>query len=434
MPFYDKGDVRIHYEEVGAGFPLLVIPGGGLNSTVAGLATHPFNPFDEFKDEFRVIAADLRNAKGGQSTGPLEVDRPWDAYTDDQLGLMDHLGIQEFMVLGFCIGGPFIWNLLQRAGDRVVAAVPAQPSGYRPEMPDLSYTNNMQGWGPELCARRPDITMAMVETFLTNMYRARADFVYTVTREFVRDLPDADPGPAGRRAGAPVRRRDGDRASGAERAGEPVPVEGHQGQDPAGGAPHPHLPPGASTGNGHPLSQMVWRRRAAPHHAHHRPPMLLELGDDLVGNEPQGVRHHVPRRRGRPVDLEHDFVGAEGFPEQVDALHHLLRRPTQVGVCSGLWAGRPGVGVALYMRFSCLVVSPRGHGSFVANFAQEVMQGQLPLSVEGIRQPESRTMQDAKIFQSVISPKAAKNPNVGRRVPFFVGQPPDDCGPLPLLV
>src|SRR5207253_292725 len=70
MPFYEKGDVRIHYEEVGAGFPLLVIPGGGLNSTVAGLATHPFNPFDEFKDEFRVIAADLRNAKGGQSTGP----------------------------------------------------------------------------------------------------------------------------------------------------------------------------------------------------------------------------------------------------------------------------------------------------------------------------------------------------------------------------
>ena len=102
----------------------------------------------------------------------------------------------------------------------------------------------------------------------------------------------------------------------------------------------------------------------------------------------------------------HDLVGAEGFPEKVDALHHLLRRPTQVGICRGLWAGRPGVGVAVYIRFSCLVVSPRGHGSFVANFAQEVMQGQLPLSVEGIRQPESRTMQDAKILQSVISPKA----------------------------
>src|SRR5207249_11796618 len=146
MPFYDKCDVRIRYEEVGAGIPLLVIPGSRLNSTVAGLATHPFNPFDEFQGEFRVIAADLRNAKGGQSTGPLDVDRPWDAYTDDQLGLMDHLGIRDFMVLGFCIVGPSIWNLLQRAGDRVVAAVPAQPSGYRPEMPDLSYNNNMKSW------------------------------------------------------------------------------------------------------------------------------------------------------------------------------------------------------------------------------------------------------------------------------------------------
>src|SRR3954471_7376696 len=134
VPFYEKGDVRIHYEEAGSGFPLMVIPGGGLNSTVAGLASHPFKPMEEFKGEYRVIAADLRNANGGQSSGPLEIDRPWDAYTDDHIGLMDHLGIREFMVLGFCIGGPFIWNLLKRAGDRVVAAVPAQPSGYRPEM------------------------------------------------------------------------------------------------------------------------------------------------------------------------------------------------------------------------------------------------------------------------------------------------------------
>jgi pimeloyl-ACP methyl ester carboxylesterase len=200
MPFYEKGDVRIHYQEVGSGFPLLVIPGGGLNSTFAGLATHPFNPMEEFKGEYRVIAADLRNAKGGQSTGPLEIDRPWDAFTDDHIGLMDHLGIRQFMVLGFCIGGPFIWNLLKRAGDRVVAAVPAQPSGFRPEMADLSYQTNMKGWGPDLCARRPDITMAMVDTFLTNMYRARADFVYTVSRDFVRNcqtpilvLPDDVP-------------------------------------------------------------------------------------------------------------------------------------------------------------------------------------------------------------------------------------------------
>ena len=76
MPFYEKGDTRIHYEKARSGFPLLVIPGGGLSSTIAGLATHPFNLFDEFKNELRVISADLRNANCGKSSGPPEVDRP----------------------------------------------------------------------------------------------------------------------------------------------------------------------------------------------------------------------------------------------------------------------------------------------------------------------------------------------------------------------
>ncbi len=185
MPFYEKGSVRIHFEEAGSGFPLLLIAGGGLNSTISGL-TNPFSAIEEFKGEFRCIASDLRNANGGQSSGPLEIDRPWDAYTDDHLGLMDHLGIQKFMVMGFCIGGPFIWNLLRRAPDRIVAAVLAQPSGSRPEMRDLFYETNMKGWGPDLVKRRPDVTMETVDKFLTKMYRTNPDFVFTVTRDFVR--------------------------------------------------------------------------------------------------------------------------------------------------------------------------------------------------------------------------------------------------------
>lgn len=186
MPFYEKGAVRIYYEEAGSGFPLLIIPGGGLNASIAYVRGGPFDAIDEFKNEYRCISFDLRNAKDGQSSGPVEVDRPWDAYTDDQLGLMDHLGINQFMVLGYCIGGPFIWNLLKRASDRVVAAVLAQPSGFRPEMPDLFYQNNIKGWGPPLCERRPDVTMDMVDRFLKQMYGANPDFVFTVTRDFVR--------------------------------------------------------------------------------------------------------------------------------------------------------------------------------------------------------------------------------------------------------
>ena len=189
MPFYERGDTRIYYEEVGSGFPLLIIPGGGLNSTVEGLRTsHPFNPLETFKDDFRCIAADLRNAPPGQSTGPLDIERTWDAFTDDHIGLMDHLDIDKFGVIGFCIAGPMILNLLSRAGDRVVAAALMQPSGYRPELPNLFYENNTAGWGPPLCEQRSDITMDMVHDFLMNMYNNRADFVFTVSREFVSSL------------------------------------------------------------------------------------------------------------------------------------------------------------------------------------------------------------------------------------------------------
>jgi hypothetical protein len=62
----------------------------------------------------------------------------------------------------------------------------AQPSGFRPEAPDLFYENNIKGWGPALCARRPDVSMKIVDAFLNKMYRANADFVFTVTRDFVR--------------------------------------------------------------------------------------------------------------------------------------------------------------------------------------------------------------------------------------------------------
>ena len=189
MPFYERGPSRIYYEEVGSGFPLLIIPGGGLNSTLAGLRTsHPFNPMETYQDDFRCIAADLRNANGGQSTGPLEIDRPWDAYSDDHLGLMDHLGIEKFGLIGFCIAGPMIHNLLRLAPGRIVAAALMQPSGFRPELPDIFYQNNIKGWGPPLCEQRPEITMAMVHDFLTSMYTDRADFVFTVSRDFVRAL------------------------------------------------------------------------------------------------------------------------------------------------------------------------------------------------------------------------------------------------------
>jgi pimeloyl-ACP methyl ester carboxylesterase len=80
MAFYTKGDVRIHYEEAGTGFPLLVVPGGGLNSRISNWATAPFNAMEEFQSEFRCITMDQRNANGGPSSGPVQINDPWGAF------------------------------------------------------------------------------------------------------------------------------------------------------------------------------------------------------------------------------------------------------------------------------------------------------------------------------------------------------------------
>jgi len=186
--FYEKGPVRIYYEEAGSGFPLLLLPGGGLNATIGFFTGNPpFNAIEEFKGEYRCITADLRNAPAGQSTGPVEVDRPWESYADDQLGLMDHLGIDKFMVMGFCIGGPFIWSLLKRAPNRIAGAVLAQPVGWRPEMRDPGYSGAFwKGWPAQISAKRPEISKQTAEQFVIKMFETDADFVFTVTRDFVR--------------------------------------------------------------------------------------------------------------------------------------------------------------------------------------------------------------------------------------------------------
>jgi hypothetical protein len=50
--FYEKGNVRIHYEDVGSGVPLLIIPGGGQNSTIGwAVKSAPFNPTEQLRNE-----------------------------------------------------------------------------------------------------------------------------------------------------------------------------------------------------------------------------------------------------------------------------------------------------------------------------------------------------------------------------------------------
>ena len=155
--FYEKAKVRIRYQEVGTGFPLLATPGGGLNSRVSNWPTAVINAMEEFKNDFRCITMDQRNANGGESSGPIPTGDPWDAFADDQLGLMDHLGIREFFYMGYCIGGCFAGKLLQRAPQRVVARGSALPAhagtrGCQPHAPAATPARPATRWRPSRTA------------------------------------------------------------------------------------------------------------------------------------------------------------------------------------------------------------------------------------------------------------------------------------------
>jgi len=185
VPIFTNGDVSIHYEEAGSGFPLLATPGGGLNSLVSNWPNQVFNAMEEFKNDFRCITMDQRNANGGESSGPIPVDDAWGAFADDQLGLMDHLGIQEFFFIGYCIGGPFALKLMERAPERILAGVLCQPVGHNSKFPNSMYDSGRDSWAPELLARRADLTMEACEGYLHNLYRLQPNFVYCVSRDFV---------------------------------------------------------------------------------------------------------------------------------------------------------------------------------------------------------------------------------------------------------
>lgn len=184
MPYFTRGDTTIHYEQRGSGAPLLAIAPGGMRSTIDNWNNAAINPWGSYGDDFQLIAMDQRNA--GRSTGPLDSGDPWGAYADDQLGLLDSLGVDRFLVMGCCIGGSFILKLIERAPERVVAAVLEQPIGVQDSNRGL-FEELRRSWGQELLAARDDIRPDEVDRFLAAMWSS--DFVVSVDRRVISGCP-----------------------------------------------------------------------------------------------------------------------------------------------------------------------------------------------------------------------------------------------------
>jgi len=180
MPMFTRENVSLYYEEHGKGFPLLVIAPGGMRSTVSFWEKAPWNPIPQLATHYRVIAMDQRNA--GHSKAPIRATDGWRVYTEDQLALLDHLGVSRFHVAGMCIGGSYIMGLIQAAPQRVVSAVLFQPIGL--DNNRQAFLDMFDGWAKEQQAAHPEANGATWETFKQNMYGG--DFLFSVSRDFVK--------------------------------------------------------------------------------------------------------------------------------------------------------------------------------------------------------------------------------------------------------
>src|SRR5680860_365182 len=179
MAEFNDGTRSIHYDVEGDGYPVLLIAPGGMRSAGDLWSNMPWNPRVALAGEYQVIGMDQRNA--GRSTAPISADDGWDTYTADQLALLDQLGIDRCHVVGMCIGGPYIMNLLTAAPDRFSAAVLLQPVGISDNRE--AFYEMFDQWADGIANQHPEVTDADWQSFRSNMWDG--EFVLTATPDEV---------------------------------------------------------------------------------------------------------------------------------------------------------------------------------------------------------------------------------------------------------
>jgi len=179
MPVLQRDDATIHYEEHGSGFPVLTLAPGGMHSSGTYWDGEVWNPVKQLPG-FRVITMDQRNA--GESTAPVTGAESWATYTADQLAVLDHLGIERCHVVGQCIGGPFVLNLLRTAPHRVARAVVLQSIGL--DNNHLAFHDMFEHWRGELAPHHPEAAPAQWDAYRAALYEGD-DVLFSVPQAFL---------------------------------------------------------------------------------------------------------------------------------------------------------------------------------------------------------------------------------------------------------
>ena len=192
MPYLAIPDGQIYYEVHGEGYPVLLFAPGFLSSRIERWSTNParpgvpqdwLDPVPALSDRFQLIALDVRNA--GRSRAKLKAGDDWETYTDDFLALVDHLGARRFHAFGACIGVSFALSIARRRPQAVTSLVLQNPIGLS-GVNRAALVDEFDKWAAE-AAQWPNIDPALLPGFHDRMFGG--DFIFSVTREFVRGCP-----------------------------------------------------------------------------------------------------------------------------------------------------------------------------------------------------------------------------------------------------
>jgi pimeloyl-ACP methyl ester carboxylesterase len=175
VPVLQRDDATIHYDVHGAGFPVLALAPGGMRSAGSYWEQVPYNPVKELAGDYRVITMDQRNA--GSSTAPVTGREGWDTYAQDQLAVLDHLGIERCHLVGMCIGGPFILSLLHTAPDRFARAVVLQSIGLDDNRD--AFRDMFDTWMTDLAPAHPEADSGNWAAYRSSLYEGE-DALFSV--------------------------------------------------------------------------------------------------------------------------------------------------------------------------------------------------------------------------------------------------------------
>ena len=146
------------------------------------------------KEQFRLIGMDQRNSNE-LTESPL--GEGWDTYRDDQLALLDHLGVKRCITIGACIGPSYQFKLMESDPQRFPAAVMLQPIGLaRHTTEAVSWEGLSTGtrpsfikWGAKLVEEEKRFSQTQIDELHEKMHGGnKEDFVFSVSRSFVSQM------------------------------------------------------------------------------------------------------------------------------------------------------------------------------------------------------------------------------------------------------